>query len=58
MLAFQRAALSPHNGGTLIGAQLLRAGDILLSAANGITYVGHLKFPPAPTPMVRIPDGA
>ncbi len=47
-IAFQRAALSPHNGGTLIGAQLLRAGDILLSAANGITSAGIRLFTLAP----------
>ncbi|WP_374401817.1 YaeF family permuted papain-like enzyme [Niveibacterium sp.] len=47
-IAFQRTALSPHNGGTLIGEQLLRAGDILLSAANGITSAGIRLFTLAP----------
>lgn len=47
-ISFQNPALTPHNGGTLIGAQILRAGDILLSAANGLTSAGIRLFTLAP----------
>ncbi len=39
-LRFQNPALDPRNGGQLITADLLRPGDILLSAASGITSAG------------------
>jgi cell wall-associated NlpC family hydrolase len=39
-LKFQNPALEPANGGRLIAAEDLQAGDILLSAANGITSAG------------------
>lgn len=40
ILRFQNPALTPRNGGQLIGADALQPGDILLSAANGIPSVG------------------
>ncbi len=40
LLNFQSRALSPRNGGQLVKADALQAGDILLSATNGVTSVG------------------
>ena len=40
LLRFQNPALTPRNGGQLIGGEALRPGDILLSAANGIPSIG------------------
>ena len=40
LLRFQNPALTPRNGGQLIDADALQAGDILLSAANGIPSMG------------------
>lgn len=39
-LAFQNPALNPRNGGLSIDAQSLRAGDIVLSSADGLNSVG------------------
>ncbi len=39
-VAMQRTALDPRNGGQMIGAELLRPGDILLSADQGIASAG------------------
>lgn len=39
-LQVQNKALHPGNGGLAVGAQALRAGDILLSSANGMTSMG------------------
>lgn len=39
-LRFQKSALEPANGGRLIESAALRPGDILLSAANGVTSAG------------------
>jgi cell wall-associated NlpC family hydrolase len=36
----QNKSLDPSNGGELVGAQALRTGDIILSAANGINSMG------------------
>lgn len=40
LLNFQNRALSPRNGGQLVRTDVLQAGDILLSAANGVSSVG------------------
>ncbi|SMC23175.1 Permuted papain-like amidase enzyme, YaeF/YiiX, C92 family [Andreprevotia lacus DSM 23236] len=47
-LVFQRPGLSPQNGGQLISAAELRPGDIILSAADGITSTGIRLFTLAP----------
>lgn len=39
-LRFQNPALDPRNGGRLVQAEALQPGDILLSAANGLTSAG------------------
>jgi Permuted papain-like amidase enzyme, YaeF/YiiX, C92 family len=39
-LGFQNLALHPTNGGQLVGADALRPGDIILTAANGLTSAG------------------
>lgn len=39
-LEFQNLALNPGNGGQLVGADALRAGDIILTAENGLNSVG------------------
>lgn len=39
-IAVQNRSLDPSNGGELISEKTLRAGDIILSAANGINSVG------------------
>jgi len=39
-VTFQRNALTPQNGGQLVDAQGLQAGDILLSAADAFTSAG------------------
>lgn len=39
-LIFQSTALDPANGGQLVGAAALQPGDILLSAADGLTSTG------------------
>lgn len=40
VVAMQSTALDPSNGGRLVGAEVLRPGDILLSADPGITSAG------------------
>lgn len=47
-VAFQKPALDPTNGGALVAAEALRAGDILLSAADAPTSVGIRVFTLAP----------
>nr|WP_183637103.1 YaeF family permuted papain-like enzyme [Niveibacterium umoris] len=47
-IAFQNPNLTPQQGGLLIGSQLLHAGDILLSAAHGVTSAGIRLFTLAP----------
>lgn len=39
-VTFQSVALAPGNGGQLVAASELRPGDIVLSAAGGVTSVG------------------
>jgi uncharacterized protein YycO len=39
-LVFQRTALDPRNGGQLVSTTALLPGDILLSAADGVTSAG------------------
>jgi hypothetical protein len=39
-LGFQNLALHPANGGQLVGADALRPGDIVLTAANGLASAG------------------
>ncbi|MBI2770829.1 MAG: distant relative of cell wall-associated hydrolase [Burkholderiales bacterium] len=39
-LGFQNPALNPRNGGTLVGADALLPGDILLSSGKGLTAAG------------------
>lgn len=43
-LSFQRPALSPRDGGVLVDESALQPGDILLSAADGLTSVGIRAF--------------
>ncbi|MBI1891512.1 MAG: YaeF family permuted papain-like enzyme [Burkholderiales bacterium] len=45
---FQNPALDPRNGGRLVQAADLRPGDILLSAANGVTSAGIRLFTLSP----------
>lgn len=40
VLGLQRAALTPRNGGQLIGTESLQPGDILLSSARSLTSAG------------------
>ena len=40
VLGFQNKALNPGNGGQLVTAKDLRAGDIILTAENGLNSVG------------------
>lgn len=39
-VAFQQPGLAPDNGGALVDASALQPGDIILSAANGVTSAG------------------
>jgi uncharacterized protein YycO len=40
VVAMQSTALTPRNGGEIVGVDALRAGDILLSADPGVTSAG------------------
>ena len=40
ILGFQNKTLHPGNGGLMVNADSLKAGDIILTAANGINSVG------------------
>jgi uncharacterized protein YycO len=48
VLAIQNPALTPENGGRLVDASLLEPGDIILSAAKGITSLGVRLFTTSP----------
>lgn len=58
-LKFQNPALSPANGGELIGAEALRPGDILLTAGNGFASVGIqvLTLAPVSHAALYVGDG-
>ncbi|WP_341675674.1 hypothetical protein [Niveibacterium sp. SC-1] len=47
-VGFQRSALTPENGGKLVEAPELQAGDILLSAADALTSAGIRLMTMAP----------
>ncbi|MCX9155728.1 YaeF family permuted papain-like enzyme [Niveibacterium sp. 24ML] len=47
-IAFQHSILSGHDAAVLVGAEHLRVGDILLSAAKGLTSAGIRLFTLAP----------
>jgi hypothetical protein len=53
-VSFQRAALTPRNGGYVIKAGDLRRGDILLSAADGVNSVGIRLWTLAPVSHAAI----
>jgi cell wall-associated NlpC family hydrolase len=59
LLAVQRLALSPENGGELIAPSALRAGDIVLSASGGLTSLGvrALTISPVSHASIYIGDG-
>lgn len=58
-LHFQNIGLNPRNGGRLVELHALRPGDILLSAANGITSAGIrlLTLAPVSHASLYIGDG-
>lgn len=58
-LRFQKPGLNPRNGGQLVESHVLRPGDILLSAANGIASAGIrlLTLAPVSHASLYIGDG-